>query len=71
MAIQSTLARPFAAAGLCGWVSASGCDRSTADGAGGGTDTNPISSPDIDVEKPLTIEIPGCTYNREALLSGA
>lgn len=37
----------------------------------GGTDTNQILSPDIDVEKPLTIEIPGCTYYREALLSGA
>ncbi len=37
----------------------------------GGTDTNQVLAPDIDAGRPLTIEIPGCTYYREALLTGA
>ena len=37
----------------------------------GGTDYNQVMAPDIDFDKPLTMNVPGCTYYREELLSGA
>lgn len=36
----------------------------------GGTDYDQVIDPDIDVDKPLTINIPACTYYRERCISG-
>jgi hypothetical protein len=36
----------------------------------GGTSDNQVLGPDIDVDKPLKLTVPGCTYYREKCLSG-
>jgi len=36
----------------------------------GGTDYDQVIDPDIDVDKPLELTVPGCTYYRESCLSG-
>jgi len=36
----------------------------------GGTDYNQVMNPDIDVDKPFHMTVPGCTYYREKCLSG-
>jgi hypothetical protein len=36
----------------------------------GGTSDNQIDSPEIDVDKPYVMTVPGCTYYRKACLSG-
>jgi len=36
----------------------------------GGTSDDQVLNPDIDVDKPLTLTVPGCTYYREQCLSG-
>lgn len=36
----------------------------------GGTDYNQVMNPDIDVDKPYHMIVPGCTYYREKCLSG-
>ena len=36
----------------------------------GGTDDNQVPYPDIDVDKPYVMTVPGCTYYREKCLSG-
>jgi hypothetical protein len=36
----------------------------------GGTDDNQVPYPDIDVDKPYVMTVPGCTYYRERCLSG-
>jgi len=36
----------------------------------GGTDENQIEYPDIDVDKPYVMTVPGCTYYRESCLTG-
>ena len=36
----------------------------------GGTDYNQVIDPDIDLDKPLEMTVPGCTYYRESCLAG-
>jgi len=36
----------------------------------GGTEDNQVINPDIDVDKPYTMTVPGCTYYRESCISG-
>jgi hypothetical protein len=36
----------------------------------GGTDYNLVQNPDINIDKPFTMVLPGCTYYREACLIG-
>jgi len=36
----------------------------------GGTDYNQVIDPDIDVDKPFVMTVPGCTYYRESCLAG-
>jgi hypothetical protein len=36
----------------------------------GGTDYNQVLDPEIDVDKPITMTVPGCTYYRETCLTG-
>jgi hypothetical protein len=36
----------------------------------GGTDYNQVIDPDIDLNKPFVMTVPGCTYYRESCLSG-
>jgi len=37
----------------------------------GGTDYNQVVAPKIDLDKPMTITVPACTFYREELLAGA
>ena len=36
----------------------------------GGTDYDQVLLPNIDVDKPLVVSVPGCTYYREKCLTG-
>ena len=36
----------------------------------GGTEDNQVIDPDIDVDKPLVMTVPGCTYYRENCIAG-
>lgn len=36
----------------------------------GGTDYDQVMNPQIDIDQPLTLPVPGCTYYRESCLSG-